>query len=302
MTQDLPVSLASACPACASAHISVGPRSRERFQVVVQCRDCGAAWLRDVPQQPATFSLDDVPEDYVDTWVDNKRESVGTHEWRRQLQRLRSEVHGVDAPRLYDVGAGDGEFLALARDEFGFTVGGNDVLEGAVLQAKKRYDVDLDLGDLGTLNLADAFDIVTMWCVLAHTSDGPGMVRDVERVLKPGGVLFLQTPHRTFADRVFIGAKRLSGGRLSRLSDRRLSLHHRFLHTPRSITALLERSGFVDVEVRPAARYSLSSEAYLRSLRVPEWALASGAKAMDAVVSGPLAPRIVLDVWARKAG
>ena len=63
MTQDLPVSLASACPACASAHISVGPRSRERFQVVVQCRDCGAAWLRDVPQQPATFSLDDVPED-----------------------------------------------------------------------------------------------------------------------------------------------------------------------------------------------------------------------------------------------
>jgi hypothetical protein len=35
---------------------------------------------------------------------------------------------------------------------------------------------------------------------------------------------------------------------------------------------------------------------------VPEWALASGAKAMDAVVSGPLAPRIVLDVWARKAG
>jgi hypothetical protein len=144
-------------------------------------------------------------------------------------------------------------------------------------------------------------DAVTMWCVLAHTNDGPGMVAGAADLLKPGGILFVQTPHRTFADRLFIGAKSATQGRVSRLSDRRLAVHHRILHTRRSITALLERHGFVDIEVQPQARYSLSSEAYLASMRTPSWALGPASKVMDLAVQSPLAPRIVLDVRARKA-
>ena len=53
--------------------------------------------------------------------------------------------------------------------------------------------------------------------------------------------------------------------------------------------------------MEPRARYSLSSEAYLASLRTPEWALRPATKAMDLAVRSPLAPRIVLDVRARKA-
>ncbi|MGY2876280.1 SAM-dependent methyltransferase [Marmoricola sp. URHA0025 HA25] len=288
------------CPACESTHTTVGPKSHTQFQIVARCRSCGACWLADAPRLPATLSVDEVPENYVDTWVDNKRETVGTHEWKRQLEWLGSELQGVERPRLYDVGAGDGEFLALARDEFGFEVGGNDILEGAILTAKRRYAVDLDLGDLSTLTGTREVDAVTMWCVLAHTDHGDAMVGDVASLLKPGGVLFLQTPHRTLADRVLIGAKSVTGGRWSRLSDRRLAIHHRILHTRRSVTALLERHGFVDVQVQPQARYSLSSEAYLASLRTPQWALPPAAKAMDLAVRGPLAPRIVLDVRARK--
>lgn len=291
---------ATRCPACESSRTTVGPRSRTRFQIVARCRDCGAAWLTETPPEPETFSVDEVPEDYVDTWVDNKRESVGTGEWRRQLAILAEELRGTPRPSLYDIGAGDGEFLALARDEFGFEVGGNDILEGAVMTARKRYGVDLDLGDLSSLGDRPQVDVVTMWCVLAHTNNGAGMVAGVADILKPGGILFLQTPHRTFADRVFIGAKAATGGRLSRLSDRRLAIHHRILHTPRSVTALLERFGFVDIQVRPQARYSLSSEAYLASLRTPAWALGPATKAMDLAVHSPLAPRIVLDVRARK--
>lgn len=289
------------CPACESRRVTVGPRSHSRFQTVARCRDCGACWLTEVPEQPATFTVEDVPEDYVDTWVDNKRESVGTGEWRRQLAWLREELSDVSAPSVYDVGAGDGEFLALARDEYGFEVGGNDILEGAVLTAKKRYGVDLDLGDLGSLGDRPKVDAVTMWCVLAHTSDGPGMLAGVADLIKPGGILFLQTPHRTLADRAFIAAKSATRGRWSRLSDRRLAIHHRILHTRQSVTALLRRHGFVDIEIEPRPRYSLSSEAYLASLRTPSWALGPATKAMDLAIHSPLAPRIVLDVRARKA-
>lgn len=264
------------------------------------CRSCGAAWLTNPPADQTSYSVDEVAEDYVDVWVDNKRETVGTGEWRKQLDWLREVLGGTDA-EVYDIGAGDGEFLALARDEYGFRVGGNDILEGAVLTAKKRYAVDLDLGDLSTLEDRAKVDAVTMWCVLAHTSDADGMVSGVASILKPGGRLFIQTPHRTAADRAFIGAKNVSGGRWSRLSDRRLAVHHRMLHTSRSVTALLQRHGFTDIEVTPKARYSLSSEAYLASLKTPRWALGPASKAMDLAITGPLAPRIVLDVRARKA-
>ncbi|WP_460851349.1 class I SAM-dependent methyltransferase [Nocardioides montaniterrae] len=282
----------------------MGPKSRTRFQIVARCRDCGAAWLTNPPHQQTSYSVDEVREDYVDVWVDNKRETVGTGEWRKQLEWLKGELADEftddHAPMVYDLGAGDGEFLAVARDDFGFRVGGNDILEGAVLTAKKRYDVDLDLGDLSTLD-REPVDAVTMWCVLAHTSDGPGMVAGAASILKPGGILFAQTPHRTLADAAFIGAKTASRGRWSRLSDRRLAVHHRFLHTKKSITALLERHGFTDIDVQPQARYSLSSEAYLSSLRTPKWAVGPASKAMDLAITGPLAPRIVLDVRARKA-
>ncbi len=289
------------CPACASTDVSRGPESRRSGHVVVTCAACGAAWLVNAPMPPATFTLEDLPEDYVDTWVDNKRESVGTGEWHKQLAWLKGALAKVDSPRVYDLGAGDGEFLALARDDYGFDVGGNDILEGAIIVAKRRYGIDLDLGDLNALEDPEPVDAVTMWCVLAHTADGPGMVSGAARILKPGGLLFLQTPHRTFADRMLIGAKTATRGRVARLSDRRLAGHHRILHTPRSITALLERHGFTDVEVSPQARYSLTSEAYLASLRPPAWALGPAAKAMDKVVHSPLAPRIILDVKARKA-
>ncbi|GAB3855531.1 hypothetical protein GCM10028801_11300 [Nocardioides maradonensis] len=289
------------CPACASTRVRRGPESHDTGHVVVTCQDCGAAWLVNAPMPPATFTLEDLPEDYVDTWVANKRESVGTGEWHKQLAWLREELQGIEKPRVYDLGAGDGEFLALARDEYGFDVGGNDILEGAIIVAQRRYGIDLDLGDLNALEDPAPVDAVTMWCVLAHTADGEGMVSGAARILKPGGLLFLQTPHRTFADRVLIGAKTATRGRVARLSDRRLAGHHRILHTPQSITALLERHGFTDIDVSPQARYSLTSEAYLASLRPPAWALGPAAKAMDRVVHSPLAPRIILDVKARKA-
>lgn len=293
------------CPACDSRPVRRGPESRTKDwgngHVVVTCDDCGAAWLVNAPMPPATFTLEDLPEDYVDTWVDNKRESVGTVEWRKQLDWLKDQLKDVEKPRVYDLGAGDGEFLALARDEYGFEVGGNDILEGAILVAKKRYGIDLDLGDLNALEDPKPVDAVTMWCVLAHTADGPGMVSGAARILKPGGLLFLQTPHRTFADRLLIAAKRATGGRMSKLSNRRLAGHHRILHTPESITRLLARHGFTDIVVTPQARYSLTSEAYVASLNPPTWALEPASKAMDKIVHGPLAPRIILDVKARKA-
>jgi SAM-dependent methyltransferase len=291
------------CPACCSTSVRIGPASRRTDLVVARCTSCHAQFLVEDEIAPTeVVGTDDVSVEYVEDWIENKREGLGPSVWHEQLGRLSREVAGVDRPRLYDVGAGGGEFLALARDEYGFTVAGNDVMEGAVAVAKDLSGVDLELGDISEHGHEDEYDAVTMWCVLAHVTDGERLMSDVFRMLAPGGTVYLQTPHNTVADRLFLAAKVSTGGRAARLSDRRLAGggHHRILHTKRSITTLLERIGFVDIEVEPQSRYSMSSSAYLASLRAPSWSVRPASWAMDKAIASGVVPRITLDVRARK--
>ena len=290
------------CPACTSTAVKVGPASRRTDLVVARCRDCGAQFLVDDAREAATvIGTEEVSVEYVSDWVDKKREGLGPEVWHEQLGWLTQAVQTDGRPpRLYDVGAGGGEFLAVARDEYGFTVAGNDIMEGAVAVARERSGIDLDLGDLSQFGHQDEYDAVTMWCVLAHVPNGEEMLRDVHRMLAPGGVLYMQTPHNTLPDRAAFVAKSATGGRAARLSDRRLAGHHRILHTRKSITRLLERVGFTDIEVEPQVRYSMSSVAYLHSLRAPEWSLRPVSWLMDKAITGGVVPRITLDVRARK--
>jgi 2-polyprenyl-3-methyl-5-hydroxy-6-metoxy-1,4-benzoquinol methylase len=43
-----------------------------------------------------------------------------------------------------------------------------------------------------------SFDVVTMWCVVAHVPDPRALLSDAVRALRPGGVLLLTTPNLRF--------------------------------------------------------------------------------------------------------
>ena len=294
------------CPACAVGTVVEGPPSRATGRVVSRCRSCHALFLTHPHTTEVAFlSSDEMSAEDYEAWVGIKREGVGEDVWREATAWIKEAIGdiGAERPRLYDVGAGDGGYLRLARDEFGFEVTGNEIIEGAVTLARKQHDIKLELGDIADLGHRDDFDAVTLWCVLAHVPQGDALLRNVHAMLRPGGVVFLQTPHRTTVDAVGNRLKNASRGRWSAVPDRRLAGqgHHRILHTAASITAQLERLGFVDVEVQPRHRYSLTSRAYLASLDPPGWLLGPGAWLLDQAISSRIAPRIVIDVRARKA-
>lgn len=296
----------SNCPACAQPTVVVGPASRSTSRRIHRCRSCGARFWPDhadesrvkaVTAQNAMSS-----SDYSD-WVDIKREQASAEAWREAAHWMLEALDiGGRPPDLYDIGAGDGQFLSIARDEFGFRVTGNEVAAGAVELARARYGVGLELGELGALDHTEDADAVTLWCVLAHVADGDSLLAQTRTMLRPGGVLFLQTPHWTVADSGAHALKRLTGGRVSNITDRRVAQHHWILHTRRSITAQLTRLGFVDVVAEPKLRYTLTARAYLASMNPPRWALDPAAWLLDRAVKSRLAPRIVLDVRARKPG
>ena len=88
--------------------------------------------------------------------------------------------------------------VGLGADHQSFAQGGAkltgiDLTERAVLHTQRRFELlglnsDLRVGDAENLPFSDAtFDLVYSWGVLHHSPDTPKAIREVFRVLRPGG-------------------------------------------------------------------------------------------------------------------
>jgi len=288
------------CPACGSTQLASYPRSRRTQHLNFRCRACGlVGWAERDQAPPAPVGLDQISVEQRSQWIALKRTGETDRAWSGVLDRVEAMLGVAGGHSLYDIGAGDGHFLSVARGR-GFAVGGNDLMQAAVEIARARHAIDLDLGDITTLDVGRRYDAVTLWCVLAHVPDPDSLLRGCLDLLEPGGVLYLQTPHRCLVDRLALGVLAASGGRESRWVDRRIAGHHWILHTPESMTRSLSRLGFVDVEIVPQARYSLQTLPYLQSLGLRGRAGEVAAGFADRVIDRGLAPRITLDAFARK--
>lgn len=295
------------CPACREKDLRLYPLSRRTRRQNFRCRECGMVGWTDRPTpdldhagEVITVGLDQVSVDERSQWFDTKSAESGEDMWSEAIALVDKLVGDPAGRRWYDIGAGDGKFLAMAR-EHGYAVRGNDLFEAAPEIARSRYGVQLDLGDLRNLDL-EPQDVVSLWCVIAHNHDPLSLLRAVADVIRPGGVIYLQTPHRSAVDRLALRTLAATGGRFSRWTDRRIAEHHWFLHTPRSITRMLEQAGFVDVEVRPVPLYTRSSGEYLRSMGANERAAERLGRGIDAVISRGVAPRITMVAHARMPG
>jgi 2-polyprenyl-3-methyl-5-hydroxy-6-metoxy-1,4-benzoquinol methylase len=141
-----------------------------------------------------------------------------------------------DGGRLLDVGCAYG-FL-LRRFEGDFETFGVDVSEHAIEQARlaapgsqlRVHNV------LEPLPFADqSFDVVTITDLLEHVPGTPGILAEVARVLRPGGILYITTPNRTPWRRVIFG-----------VAD--VMEHHVNLLSYRELGRFLDQAGFDVVE------------------------------------------------------
>lgn len=156
--------------------------------------------------------------------------------------------------RLLDIGCGSGEFLRRAKSA-GWEVMGLDFDEAAVRQARFR-GLDVRHGGVGALvGMEASFDVITMGHVIEHVPHPLDVLRTCFVLLKPGGVLWLETPN------------------IDALGHQRYGRDWRGLEPPRhlvlfsveSLLGALTRSGFenpVFQPYRPVAPFTyLASEA-----------------------------------------
>ncbi len=143
--------------------------------------------------------------------------------------------------RVLEVGCAAGFFLDALRKR-GFEVHGLEVSESILTHARDVLKLpNLFLGTLANYpGPPGSFDGVLMWDVIEHMTDPILELRRVRALLKPRGLVFLQTQDLSSLTRKVLGS------RWTHFKQ----LEHIYHFSPKTIRVLLDRAGFEVLEIR----------------------------------------------------
>ena len=145
-----------------------------------------------------------------------------------------------------DAGCGDGRYLAALDGELPHRVAGVDISERILATARARAPrADLRQANLESLPFeAGAFDLILSSQVIEHVVDGAAAVRELARVLRPGGTLVLSTDNKWNVVSRVLNAPRTSATAVLRLrGSRGLIESPASAYTSKSLRALVESAG-----------------------------------------------------------
>ena len=115
--------------------------------------------------------------------------------------RFLARVCDLRVVKFLDCGCGAGEYVFALRQAFGTDAWGIEYSEEKVRQARRHASQAsrIKQGDIQHMDEPDgAYDVVLVNEVLEHVPDERAALREVNRILKPGGWLILISPNRWF--------------------------------------------------------------------------------------------------------
>ena len=188
---------ATPCNLCGGTDFEVVARRDRWLQPLtnVMCRQCGLVFLSPMPTD------EELDQHYRnDFW---QRSQGGREPNAKQIKRAMRGAEGRLAAlekvlkpgaRILDVGAGGGEFVALAQRR-GYDAEGIEPGEDYANYARKTYGVRMHNSSLADTDLGGRrFDIVTTNHAVEHLRDPLDSLRRMHAVLEPGGHLLIAVP------------------------------------------------------------------------------------------------------------
>lgn len=165
--------------------------------------------------------------------------------FRERVKMLKRLKPGSNISVL-DIGASSGEFLT-ASIEMGWKASGIEPSTAGV-EAAQSKGLNVVQSTAERLPFADEqFDIVHSNHVFEHLADPQLAANEAFRVLKPGGLIFIEVPNQFdniqfFRDRVF--------NRIVVREQNIRSIHHLYFFSKRTLTKLLTNAGFKNVQIK----------------------------------------------------
>jgi 2-polyprenyl-6-hydroxyphenyl methylase/3-demethylubiquinone-9 3-methyltransferase len=157
----------------------------------------------------------------------------------------------LESASCLDIGAGVGQFMVLLAGE-GADVHGLEPSRMRREFALLKFGLKLfpqTIEQFGQQEeYAGRFDLVTLWDVIEHVNFPVETMEALQRILRPGGMLFIDTPSRDaasyrFSERLY----RLTGGKISLYLDSFYSaapFGHKQIFRPGQLAQLVRKADF----------------------------------------------------------
>lgn len=227
------------CPLCGENHYKNIYKERSVLGIV-QCLSCGLLYVNPRLKEPEKVYWGD-----IDNYFNEARlvfeEKSRHHRDPNYLADLKIIRKYKSSGNFLDIGTNMGFFLRKARGQ-GWNLYGVEPSPALSKIAREHFGLNIKTAFLQEAGFSDIFfDIVTMTDVFEHLPDPGDVLRDVHRILKSDGILFIKVPNGLFNLFKFHSAK-LTGG----LKDYDIfdSYEHVVHYSPRMLCLMLEKFGF----------------------------------------------------------
>lgn len=211
------------------------------------CQNCGFHFLNQLDclsEKPTEENLNEESRHYIESRVDENR-----HLHQNRLQLVRNYLNVSEAETL-DIGAGLGQFQILLNGHGARTKG----IEPSSLRreyALEKVGVTLHRELIDShywqTEFIQHFDLITLWDVIEHVDFPQETLEAAVKLLKPGGMLCLDTPSREVLPyQLSQQLYRFSHGKISLFLPSFYSTvryGHKQIFTQQQLSELLERSG-----------------------------------------------------------
>ena len=166
---------------------------------LLQCGSCSLIFPRNIPDD-AALSVIYPPNYYSFSETTNSNRLVmAVRGWmsRRKGNTYKALLSAPEA-EVIDIGCGDGRMLDVLKASCpsGWRYYGIDWSADAVARVRRK-GYEGRSGDISRMDLSDwegKFDLALMHQLVEHVRDPRGLLEKVRRILKPGGVLSVETP------------------------------------------------------------------------------------------------------------
>jgi len=184
--------------------------------------------------------------------------------FRRRACTVLEYIDPQPGERILEDGCGLGFYLHLLGRLSEAEVWGIELDRGrlaAALDDEYASKARLALGDVTRLPVADgSFDKLIISEVLEHLDDDAAAMREVARVLKPGGVCAVTVPNAGYPplwDPLNYGRERLGLGHFSSEPLSGIWTDHRRLYSKQQLVEVVEGAGLRVTDARLETRYSI---------------------------------------------